>query len=204
MARSKTQSARTLSVEEVQLWKHVTGSVTSLGKSTNAIDHIEPGAVLKLLSKIPEAVCLPTVQITKPSSRKTEIGGLDRKTRSRIAKGRNPLGGTLDLHGMRQAEAHRALRKFLANAQQQGARFVIVVTGKGGRINGHNDYSVHSRQETGVLRAAVPHWFATEEFSQFVAGFSQAAPGHGGSGAIYVQIRQNKPIRQRDTKSDHV
>jgi DNA-nicking Smr family endonuclease len=96
----------------------------------------------------------------------------------------------MDLHGMRQTEAYRALRKFVANAQQRGARFVIVITGKGNRHAEETGFSVSSGY--GILRTAVPKWLATDELRQFIIGYSEAGQGHGGSGALYVQIRRIK------------
>ena len=57
--------------------------------------------------------------------------GAPAETRSR-ARARRRSTARIDLHGMNQAEAHHALRGFLVHAQSQGAKLVIVVTGKGG------------------------------------------------------------------------
>ncbi len=42
-----------------------------------------------------------------------------------------PVEARLDLHGMRQRDAHAALRRFLKSAQGKGYRHVLVITGKG-------------------------------------------------------------------------
>ncbi len=202
MAKLKSHSARTLSDDETRLWKHVTGSIRALDKTREVIVTPDSAKQVKPPKENLETAPAPKKRIAKPAAKRTQLLGLDRKTRSKIARGRSALGGTLDLHGMRQAEAHRALRRFLARAQQQGARYVIVITGKGGRISNPDEIPFNDRQESGVLRAAVPHWFATDEFRQFVVGFSEASPGHGGSGAIYVQIRQNRPQAYPCSKMD--
>lgn len=59
--------------------------------------------------------------------------GIDRRTASRFTRGRMAIEGRLDLHGMTQETAHRALCGFLARAYEKGSRCVIVVTGKGSR-----------------------------------------------------------------------
>ncbi len=56
---------------------------------------------------------------------------LDRQTSRQLESGRLPVEARLDLHGMRQREAHAALRRFLKSAQGKGFRHVLVITGKG-------------------------------------------------------------------------
>jgi DNA-nicking Smr family endonuclease len=43
-----------------------------------------------------------------------------------------------------------------------------------------------------VLRRAVPLWLALAEFRPLVIGFEEAAPAHGGAGALYVHVRKNR------------
>jgi DNA-nicking Smr family endonuclease len=64
--------------------------------------------------------------------------------------------------------------------QANGAKFVIVVTGKGARGTG----------EQGVLRRQVPLWLRLPEFRNLVVGFETAHIGHGGEGALYVRVRR--------------
>jgi hypothetical protein len=59
------------------------------------------------------------------------------------------------------------------------ARFVLVITGKGGRMR--DDWS-----ERGVLKRQVPQWLRLPEFRSYVVGFEDAHIGHGGEGALYV------------------
>src|SRR3546814_8216446 len=73
--------------------------------------------------------------------------GLDGRKAERLSRGKLPIEASLDLHGLRQAEAHRRLEAFLAESQAAGKRCVLVVTGKG----------LH-KEEGGVLRSAVPRW----------------------------------------------
>ena len=93
----------------------------------------------------------------------------------------------LDLHGMRQDEAQRALVAFLRRAQADGAKVAIVVTGKG-----------LSREEGGVLRRVVPMWLQAPNLRDVVVGFGEAARHHGGEGALYVRIRRADRLRGYD------
>jgi len=96
-----------------------------------------------------------------------------------------PNDARIDLHGKTQSEAHAALISFLRKAQSDGAKFVLVITGKGG--GGRDDWS-----ERGVLKRQVPQWLKLPEFRGYVLGFEDAYMGHGGAGALYVRIRRRK------------
>lgn len=100
------------------------------------------------------------------------IGGHDD---ARLRRGRGEVQGKLDLHGLTQEGAYRALLRFLMNAQAEGKRLVLVITGKGG-----------------VLRAHLPLWLGQGELKPLIGGMSEAHASHGGSGAFYVAIRRRK------------
>ena len=110
-----------------------------------------------------------------------DITGLDRRTGQRFKRGQLPLEARLDLHGMTQTEAHRALSSFLAVQQSAGRRCVIVVTGKGvGKEGG------------GVLRNAVPFWLNEAPNRNRGLAFEYARQKDGGAGAIYVLLRRRR------------
>jgi DNA-nicking Smr family endonuclease len=109
---------------------------------------------------------------------------LDRRERSRLSRGRSEIDARIDLHGMTQLRAHRALLDFLQRAHSDGLTFVLVITGKG-TIGAGNS-------ERGVLRRQVPQWLSLPEFRALVVGFEQAHLGHGGEGALYVRIRRTR------------
>jgi DNA-nicking Smr family endonuclease len=58
---------------------------------------------------------------------------------------------------------------------------VLVITGKG-----------ESYGSDGVLKRAVPAWFATAPFRALVSGQEAAGRRHGGAGAIYVRLRRRE------------
>src|SRR5690606_15927685 len=89
--------------------------------------------------------------------------GLDRRKAERLSRGQLPIEASLDLHGLRQAEAHRRLEAFLAECQAAGKRCVLVVTGKG----------LH-KEEAGVLRSAVPRWLNEQPNRARVLSFDYA------------------------------
>ena len=107
---------------------------------------------------------------------------LDTPTLDRLAKGKLPIEARVDLHGMTQGEAYALLYAFLSRAHARGARYVLVITGKGSSSGGD-----------GVLRRVVPGWLSTPTFRPFVSSHDHAARGHGGAGALYVRLRRSKP-----------
>lgn len=88
----------------------------------------------------------------------------------------------LDLHGLSQAEAHRALNRFIARAYAEGCRTVLVITGKGLFSQGR-----------GVLRDRLGDWLNMPPLRDKILSYMPAQPKHGGGGAFYVLIK-----RQRD------
>jgi len=109
----------------------------------------------------------------------------DRRLKQRLARGTEPIDARIDLHGKTQSEAHAALISFLRKAQSDGAKFVLVITGKGG--GARDDWS-----ERGVLKRQVPQWLKLPQFRGYVLGFEDAHLGHGGAGALYVRIKRRK------------
>ncbi len=178
---------RVLSREEQELWERVQASVAPLLKrkpsaqqTPAAAPEAEPmrAAIEKAERKLEAA--LPALPKPTPTPR---LQGFDLKTQRRIAKGRIALDARIDLHDMTQAEAHARLFGFLSNAQTNGVRHVLVITGKGGSL-----------MSDGVLRRVVPQWFATPAFRSVVAGYDEANRRHGGGGALYVRLkRKDRP-----------
>ncbi len=122
----------------------------------------------------------PTVHARPPSTRLPPLdrfAGVDRATAERLKRGRTPIEARLDLHGMTQAEAHRALAGFVAGSRAAGRRCLLVITGHG-RISG------------GILKAAVPRWLGEPDLRRHVLAIAPAQPEAGGSGALYVLVRR--------------
>ena len=87
---------------------------------------------------------------------------IDRPTLDKLAKGRLPIEGRVDLHGMSQDEAYFLLHSFLQRAHAGGMRYVLVITGKGSSSGGD-----------GMLRRAVPAWLATPPFRLLVSSHDE-------------------------------
>ncbi|MGG2478372.1 Smr/MutS family protein, partial [Rhizobium sp. BR5] len=59
---------------------------------------------------------------------------MEKPVKRKLTRGRLPLEGRIDLHGMFQSEAHAVLLDFLLRAHERGLRHVLVITGKGRSI----------------------------------------------------------------------
>ena len=107
--------------------------------------------------------------------------GLDRRSAERLRRGRLPIDGRLDLHGLTQAVAAERLAEFIAGGQAAGKRCLLVITGKG-----------LARDGGGILREQVPRWLNQAPNRARVLAFDYAQPQHGGMGAIYVLLRRRR------------
>src|SRR5271169_600588 len=77
----------------------------------------------------PTAKPVPNSARLAPAAQKPS--GIDGNTERGLRKGEREPDARLDLHGLTQSAAHRALATFLRGAQARGLRLLLVVTGKG-------------------------------------------------------------------------
>ena len=166
--------------EDDALWERVTRSIKPLKRHRPA----PPAAAPKPQAKPPRPSPPPPAPVphVRPAGGPA-LAPLERRERQRLARGTRSIDRRLDLHGRTQSEAHAALIRFLHSAQADGARTVLVITGKGGPAG-------EGSGERGVLRRQVPLWLSLPEFRALVSGFSSASVGHGGEGAFYVRVRR--------------
>lgn len=138
---------------------------------------------------------------SRPSGTRSTPGlaKFEHKKARRLRSGAIAIDARIDLHGMRQDEARLALKTFLFSSRARGCRWVLVITGKGTRHNltnagGHDmsPFDGTSGRERGVIRRRVPEWLGEADFRSVVVSYTGAAANHGGSGAIYVQLRSTK------------
>jgi DNA-nicking Smr family endonuclease len=178
---------RVLSEEERALWDSVARQAKPLRKkprlATAPPTALAPEA--PVVTAAPPAKSVPSAHVPKVSKAAVPpLAPLGRRERARLSRGKDEIDARLDLHGMTQVRAHRALLGFLQRAHSERLTFVLVITGKGkpGR----------AEHERGVLRHQVPHWLGLPEFRALVVGFEEAHIGHGGEGALYVRVRRSR------------
>ena len=175
---------RGLSEEDRELWDLVAKHVKPLRKHRATKVHTAPRAELSPLAPVAKPAPSPRPLAAAPAPRPSKpamppLAPLGKRERTKLSRGRSEIEARLDLHGMTQLRAHRALTGFLHRAHHDGLTFVLVITGKG-----------RSGGESGVLRRQVPEWLSLPEFRAFVVGVEEAGIGHGGEGALYVRIRR--------------
>jgi len=189
---SKPQS-RGMTLEEAELWEQATRSLARLKSKPRVGRTAPPEAMPAAASASRRDGTTVTPAKTKPAVTlpAAPLSVLDRRQARRIGAGKIKIDGSIDLHGLRQAEAHARLRAFLSSAFAQGLQTVLVITGKGvadERVPPSFDLTASPR---GVLRRSVPLWLAREELRQIVASYAAAGSRHGGSGAFYVRLRKS-------------
>jgi DNA-nicking Smr family endonuclease len=122
------------------------------------------------------------------------LASFDRRTAQKLNRGQSEPDARLDLHGEGVETARIKLLHFLASQRHQGARLVLVITGKGSspfaRHTLHGMSHFHSPEREGRLRREVPLWLHEEGFRLHAVGFQPAHPRHGGGGAFYVRLRR--------------
>lgn len=219
---------RLLSDEDRRLWEHVVRSVAPRANQKSRVPDAgaasppaepppsRPATTSQLHARLEsgagriERFTPPEPVPVRPPQRHAPppIADFDRKAVRRIRAGRIEIEARIDLHGMRQDEAHMTLRSFLSGCHARRLRWVLVITGKGRpeRLGGRDhetgtpytrDLRRHSLSgwqddERGVLKRVVPRWLGEPELRAIVVSYTSAAPNHGGEGALYVQLRARR------------
>jgi DNA-nicking Smr family endonuclease len=187
------RSRRPLSEEDRQIWDHVRRTAQPLRPLPP-----EPPPPDVAAEAAPKAAPPPSGKSSAAAVRRDKpkpppgalvpLGGLDRRTLTRLGRGSVAIDARIDLHGMTQDAAHHRLLRFIEAARGEGARIVLVITGKGAP-----DGPEFGGAGRGVLRRAVPAWLASAPFRLHVSGYESAGRRHGGEGALYVRLRRKGP-----------
>ncbi|SFZ85053.1 DNA-nicking endonuclease, Smr domain [Devosia enhydra] len=187
------------SLPDWHLWSEVARSITPLRFA--AVVEPEPAAELTLpipepvarkapprFTRIPKAPFLPPYRPDHPSAQTPPGTVIEPKLKKKLGRGRIGIDARIDLHGMRQSEAHAALSRFIHARAARGDRTLLVITGKGGRVP-LRDEDLLVSFERGVLRGMLPIWLSSPDLAPLVAGWDSAVQGHGGDGAFYVRLK---------------
>jgi len=170
-----------LTDEDEDLWSRYTQTVRPLHPKKSAGPAAKPGPKKK--SQISSRAAAPAKSHPVAAPGRHMIDGA---TSRKIRRGKLPVDGRIDLHGMRQSEAHEALNRFLHASYVKGRRCVLVITGKG-RSEARDGY-----EQPGVLRRKVPDWLQSGSVAPFILGFERAHIRDGGDGALYVLLRRKR------------
>lgn len=184
----KSAKIRTLKDEDIAIWGQATENVTKFDAPNLNKDNTPKRLKRHYAHNIGHAVTgkitLETFGVfetaSKPVSNQTSSFQVDAALKKRFEKGELPIDGKIDLHGMTLAQAHHGFTQFLIGKIKEGARFVLVVTGKG------------SGDSTGVIRKNLPLWCDDKNLKPYILQFTNAQAKHGGTGASYILLRRQK------------
>lgn len=170
--------------EERALWRAAMHGVRPLAKHIGATRAEPPaGDAPSPKTAKPARRPVPRPPIAKlPDLAPGVAPGVDRRSAERLRRGERRIDARLDLHGMTQDEAHRALDAFLDRAELAEWRCVLVITGKGRA----------GSSAGGVLRAAVPRWLNEAPNRARLLAIAAAQPKDGGAGALYLLLRRKR------------
>ena len=200
-----------LSSEERELWEHAARSIEPIkgkkGRVHAALEDAEEAPRRSAKHELAKSAATkqkavapppPSPRVAPPPPAPAPLS-LERRKARNLGSGRIEIEGRIDLHGMRQSEAHTALIRFLQRGYVDGRRWVLVITGKGAPTRtAHDEKLEREGAERGVLRRNVPRWLAEPELAPIVIGFTTAAIKHGGEGALYVHLRKKPGARGSD------
>jgi len=167
---------RRLTPDEQRLWARVIQSVRPLGHA--AMPEVPGDAPAVPRAQKPAPAPPRPVPAARPVPGTTLDGSWDR----RLARGAVAPDATLDLHGHNLTTAYDLLDRRLEQAIADGARLLLLVTGK----PPGNERPVRR----GAIRAAVGDWLAASRHAGAIAAVRGAHPRHGGSGALYIVLRR--------------
>lgn len=186
------KTPRALGPDEKSLWDYAVRDAVPLAPKTlsGGPDPRSPfmQALKNKARSSPQSIVPLAGNELRPQLSNRPLAALDRKTSQKLRNGRIPIDATLDLHGLRQEEAHRRLIGFIEAGQQQRFRCVLVITGKGSATPDHVPFGAGSGR--GVLRTALPTWLQTSPLNRYVVKYQAAHTHHGGSGAFYLFLRK--------------
>ena len=178
-------AGRNLSYKEQRAWARVVKSVKPMGDRAITFDlpqdvESEGGRDVadtgRDLSEVPHPN-RPRKAKAHASATARRSAPADRGREKKVRRGQTSISATLDLHGHTQITAATTLESFLTRQRRQGARCVLVITGKG-------------KLGEGILRRRFMDWITSADAGQIVSGYAQAHQRHGGSGAFYVFLRR--------------
>ncbi|UWQ91421.1 Smr/MutS family protein [Rhodobacteraceae bacterium M382] len=190
---------RKLTSDEINLWHRVVEQTERMHPGAHstpqALPLPKPKPTKQPLPRIENfelgrtAKSKPVKHELKPSiadSMRASALQMDFKSFARMKRGKIKPEARIDLHGMRQAEAHPELRHFILSSQAAGKRLVLVITGKGKRRDDPGPIPT----PFGVLKHQVPQWLSLPPMAQAVLQVTPAHISHGGDGAYYVYLRR--------------
>jgi len=181
-------------VKDVDLFAAAMGDVKPLaGRKRAAAKPVIPRPKAEGPSRL-EKMPVAKPAMTSAPELTLDDHNFDRDTARALGRGKLVPQASLDLHGMTLAAAERAVANFLDAAVAQDLRIILIVTGKGARLEG-------GRMLGGRIRAEFVGWLNRDDNRSRVRGVRPAHPRHGGGGAFYVLLRRRSSASSRSLRA---
>lgn len=188
---------RGLTPEEEALWRKAMRDVAPYGRKKPSLEKIVSGAhhdavepsksASKLLKPRQTAGSKPARHAEALAPRRQHpFASGDPRLDKLAGRGRLAIDAVLDLHGHSQRTAEAALKRFVTARHAEGARCLLVITGKGAPDRGPWEGS----SGRGVLRARLSDWLAEPPLRGLVSRAAPAHQRHGGAGAFYLFLKR--------------
>lgn len=191
---------RRLSADEAALWAKVAGTVTPIkGRRITASRPTEADADAQARTAPPPPAKrraapgarppVPATKLSPPAAeppRPLDRHGLDNSWERKLARGVQQPDFTLDLHGATLDSAYFRLEHGLTLAIAQGARVVLLITGRPRPADGQAGRG----DRRGAIRAKFVDWLTAGPHASKIAAIRPAHPRHGGSGAVYIVLKR--------------
>lgn len=191
----KDANPRSLSAADQRLWAAYTRHVIPLHDEQEQFHalseadvfeaQMQAEAVTPAIIKAPPKPLVPAPKTPMKKSVKIDSHAhVDGATARKLKRGKKPIEAVIDLHGMTREQAYDALLAKVRGCIRQQVRILLVITGKGTRTGG-----------AGVLRETLPRWLEDGPLADAVLAAQTATAQHGGSGAFYLLLKQQKKGR---------
>jgi len=171
-------SGRGLRPDEQALWDRVARSVRPLVRD-------RPSPAAPVVPTVPTQQQRPSASRAVPQTSvpaRAPGGTLDGSWDRALRRGGVVPEMVIDLHGHTLAAAHAALDHGLERAIAEGARVILLVTGRAPREGGRR----------GIIHASFRDWLAGSRHARRIAAVRPAHPRHGGTGAFYLVLRRSR------------
>ena len=183
-----------ISDEEKALFRQMVGETKPIASKKIALDSARPPPTQKPhqkpLKKTQTHRSHPTHHIYLSSSYEHpvtpsqtlsyRVKSIPEKRLKKLRKGQLTWSKRLDLHGQTIEHAKDALRDFIVTSYESNQRCLLIIHGKGGYLN-----------DVSLLKSYVNHWLKQIDW---VLAFHSACPKDGGTGALYVLLKNNRDM----------
>ncbi|MFL2802861.1 MAG: Smr/MutS family protein [Paracoccaceae bacterium] len=122
---------------------------------------------------------------------KIDDNRIDKKKLILLKKGKIKPEIIIDLHGYSSTEAKIKSIEFTTKNFLLGLRLILIITGKG--KNKKNDLN-EKNKNNGVLRKSLKAWLYDSHMRPNILGIIPSHINHGGDGAFYVYLKNNKNL----------